>query len=174
MTIKTAISEVKARVAKRTPANEQQTRFLVIDEFLQAAGYDKTDMDLEDRDMARKKPDYTIMPETEFTFFVEAKKWDSELQDYDADQATHYPHTTGKRWVVLTNGKEWRLYDNHISKPPPEKLVAVARLDDPEDPESLERFLTAIGKESVCAGKLGEFAAAELEAKRKREAAQAE
>jgi hypothetical protein len=55
--------------------------------------------------------------------------------------------TAGKRWAALTNGRVWRVYDDHIPGLPNVKLIAEARLDEPDFAE----FLEAIGRGSVTA-----------------------
>ncbi len=57
--------------------------------------------------------------------------------------------------MVLTNGQVWRIYDDHITGyPPAERLVAEARLDQPE----LEQLLSALSKATMTSGGLGQFA----------------
>jgi hypothetical protein len=166
-----AIATARATCAKRTPPNEAATCQWVILPLLKAAGYDDADIFPAASDGAGQFPDYTLLPDEPQTFYLEAKKWELELQDNHATQATNYANTNGKRWVVLTNGRQWRLYDNHIPKATPEKLVAVADMDDPA---ALERFLLAIGKESVLAERLADFAAAETAALEQRRREQSE
>jgi len=59
------------------------------------------------------------------------------------------------RWVVLSNGREWRLYDREVEGDPSRRLAATARL---EDQEGAARFLTAIGRQSVLDGSIEQFA----------------
>lgn len=89
--------------------------------------------------------------------YLEAKAWKEDLQDSHVIQAMNYAHTEGCRWVVLSNGREWRLYDDHIQGVPAgHRLVAMARLDDSRD---LVGFLTALSKEWMQSGALERFAA---------------
>jgi hypothetical protein len=67
----------------------------------------------------------------------------------------NYAHSSGQRWVVLTNGREWQLYDDHITGRPQDRLVVTAKLTEGERFESL---LQALSKESVQNGGLERFA----------------
>ena len=61
------------------------------------------------------------------------------LEDIHAKQALNYANHNGKRFVVLTNGREWRLYDNSIQGVIGEKLLAEVLLDNTH---GIEQFLT--------------------------------
>lgn len=100
-------------------------------------------------------PDFTVLPDTEYTWYLEAKALRVDLNDDHVVQALNYANATGRRWVVLSNGREWRLYDQYIPAKPSEKLVAQALLDN--TPEIVQ-FLRAIGKESVKHGQVEVFA----------------
>lgn len=122
----------------------------------EVAGYHFADYSSQETDAARGRPDYTVLPGTDHTWYLEAKAWNVPLSDGEAAQAVSYVNSQGKRWAVLTNGKEWRLYDNHIlGVPAAEKLQAEAIYPDFA---SIERFLSAISKQSITSGKLEAFA----------------
>ena len=153
------------------PPNEASTCEWVILPLLHAAGYDRRDILSHVSDGGRGFPDYTILPKDEqHKFYLEAKAWLVMLEDGHARQSLNYANGDGKRWVVLTNGQEWRLYDNDRRGLPEEKLVAKVQLKDSDE---AEKFLQAIGKQSVCTGKLEVYAKTALEAKRQRQEAQA-
>ncbi len=153
------------------PPNEASTCEWVILPLLHAAGYDRRDILSHVSDGGRGFPDYTILPKDEqHKFYLEAKAWLVMLEDEHARQSLNYANGNGKRWVVLTNGQEWRLYDNDRRGLPEEKRVAKVQLKDIDE---AEKFLQAIGKQSVCTGKLEVYAKTALEAKRQRQEAQA-
>lgn len=120
------------------------------------AGYHYADYSSQETDAARGRPDYTVLPGTAETWYLEAKAWNVPLNDGEAAQAMNYVNSQGKRWAVLTNGREWRLYDNHkVGVPAAEKMQAQAEYPDFA---SIEKFLSAISKQSIMSGKLEEFA----------------
>ena len=126
----------------------------VILPLLWAAGYDRREIISRVSDAAGKYPDYTILPNTSCTWYLEAKPWQGDLQnDRDLDQALSYAHRNSKRWVLLTNGREWRLYDDHIYEADA-RLVAQFDL---KEQEFLD-FMLALSKASVQAGEMEQFA----------------
>ena len=147
--VKQAISD-----ASPQPANEADTCNRIIYPLLLAAGYSRKEIKSQDRDAAKQKPDYTLLPESpDHTWFLEAKAWGVGLDDSHAAQAVNYANTQGKRWVVLTNGKDWRLYDNDIREVAEKKLAVGVGLKD----ESFVSFLEAISRQSITEGKLEDF-----------------
>ena len=160
MDIEKAIEEALGH-SQSPPPNESNTCEWVILPILYAIGYAKRDVVSRDADSAGKFPDYTLLPrETQNTFYVEAKAWKVDLENGHAIQALNYANQNGRRWVVLTNGRHWCLYDNDIRGVASDKMVAEMHL---EDREQAVRFLDAIGKASVCSGILPQFAAEEAD-----------
>lgn len=140
--------------ASPPPGNETETCDRIIYPLLLAAGYSRKEIKSQDRDAANQKPDYTLLPElADYTWFLEAKGWSISLSDAHAAQAVNYANTQGKRWVVLTNGKEWRLYDNDIRESAEKKLAVRVGLRE----ESFVSFLEAISRQSITEGKLEDF-----------------
>jgi len=152
-----AIAEALA-VGKADPnINEACTCEWIVNPLLQAAGYGLYDIQPQAMDSAGKVPDFTILPNTEQAWFVEAKAWNVALNDQHAQQALIYAFANSRRWVVLTNGREWRLYDNSIQgQHLRQKQVASAMLDDVD---RAAEFLRAIGRESMTGGAVERYAA---------------
>ncbi|MEI6913544.1 MAG: hypothetical protein WCL39_00255 [Armatimonadota bacterium] len=148
-----AISE--ALTLGKSELNEACTCDWIVKPLLQASGYKLYEIQPQQTDSAGKVPDYTILPGTEHTWFVEAKAWGVTLNDQHAQQAMIYAFTSNRRWVALTNGREWRLYDNTINGPLHGKLVADMHLGDLDRAAA---FLRAIGRESMLNGGAEQFA----------------
>ena len=141
--------------ANPPPSNEANTCGWVIRPLLHSCGYHYHEIDEQAHDGAGKIPDFTLLPGTPHTWFLEAKKWTETLSDSHTIQAINYAHAQGKRWVVLTNGREWRLYDDHIvGASASERLVAAAKLDCGGQVEAL---LNALSKASVQSGALEKY-----------------
>ena len=119
------------------------------------AGYGYGDYIQQPVDALGAKPDYEFLPSTSQSWYLEAKAWDTALKDEHAGQALNYANQNGRRWVVLSNGSEWRLYDNAIMGTPAEKLVSTA---DHEDLSRLAKFLDGISKDSVLSGGISDYA----------------
>ena len=137
------------------PANEANTCGWIIKPLLHHCGYTYHEIDEQAHDGAGNIPDFTLLPNTPHTWFLEAKKWTVALTDLHVNQAAGYASTTGKRWVVLSNGKEWRLYDNFmVGVPPVERRVITAKLDCGAE---LEGLLGALSKASAQSGALEKY-----------------
>jgi len=100
-------------------------------------------------DATGNKPDYRVLHDSAYPWLIEAKAWNHALTDTDANQLTSYANTNHIRWAVLTNGREWRLYDASIFGTVQERLMAQAGLDRPE---ALANPLCALHKDTVRSG----------------------
>ncbi|WP_144241050.1 type I restriction enzyme HsdR N-terminal domain-containing protein [Fimbriimonas ginsengisoli] len=149
--IQRELAEIKEENATLgAPENESNTCDHVILPLLKSMGYSRRDICSRSPDAAGKFPDYTLLPESAHTWFLEAKSWKERLHPRDVDQAINYAHRQGKRWVVLTNGREWRLYDDQIPNVSNEdRLVAEASIKDESEFTDL---LEALSKANVLSG----------------------
>src|SRR5581483_3105007 len=154
MSLKDAIEEALS-YNDDPPPNESSTCEWVILPLLWAAGYARREIISRVADTNGQFPDYTVLPNTpECTWYAEAKAWSVSLEDRHAQQSLNYANQNGKRWVVLTNGRVWRLYDNRTQGLAADKLIAEAHL---ADISAFTEFLTAVGKASVCSGGLERY-----------------
>lgn len=136
------------------PINEADTCQRVIVPLLRAAGYSLREIRPEALDTSGSRPDYCVLPELPEMWFLEAKAWNVALNPNHAIQAINYANTRGKRWVVLTNGRTWQLYDNHIVG-----TDVAGRLTVQVDlgSEGFIALLTALSKISVLNGGIDRF-----------------
>ncbi len=143
-------------VAAKTDANEAETRTRIHDIFGMLMGYDRYEHitqeyaihgtgDTVHCDIAvqldRKeasKPD----------FLVELKRVNMDLTSKHLRQAASYAIDIGCEWVLLTNGKEWKLYHISFGKPPQTKLIDFWNLID-DDPIILANKFTLIGYKNI-------------------------
>lgn len=155
MSIEDAISQAIAEAKEQPPTNEATTCDWIIKPLLEAAGYSRREIEPQTRDANGQFPDYTILPATEHAWFLEAKAWNVALADQHVNQSLIYAFTNNRRWVVLTNGREWRLYDNNIQGELTGKLVYVVLL---KDFDRMAAFLRAIGREGMINGAVDAYA----------------
>jgi len=107
--------------------NESDTERIVIDRLLPVLGYE--DWDLSKRKTTTNtgtRPDYTILPNHEKRWYLEAKQWQLPLEAKEASQAVTYAYNQGNRWAVLTNGDEWRVYDAFLCNAPLEGKCTIS------------------------------------------------
>ncbi len=155
MTLEDEIAEAQS-YSSDPPTNESNTERQIILPLLDAAGYAKRDIDSHVADNAGKYPDYTLLPNhSSATYYLEAKAWNENLEDKHVQQALNYANHNGKRFVVLTNGQSWRLYDNAVQGLPADKLIIQAAL---RDTAQITNFLTLLSKPEVIEGSLERMA----------------
>lgn len=83
-----------------------------IDEIFRALGWDiKHDTEKEVLTGRRKRVDYSFHISGFTKFLLEAKAYDVELTDKEVKQALGYAYQNYKKWVVLSNYKEIRIYN---------------------------------------------------------------
>ena len=153
--LRDAVSEALSLAGSSPGMNEATTCDWIIRPLLHAAGYKRNEILPQGIDANNQKPDYTILPNSEHTWFLEAKAWNNPLSDTHVKQSLVYAFTNNRRWVVLTNGQQWRLYDNRIEGELAAKLVCEVALTDVE---AAVRFLEAIGPDSITGGGIEAFA----------------
>lgn len=150
--IDTEIEEVN-RCYKNPPPNEAATCEWVILPILHSIGYSRTDIIPQASNAINQYPDYTLLENTPFTWYLEVKDWKQNLDNNPnaAIQALNYANTHGRRWVVLSNGREWILYDNHIQGVAiSERISARSEINSP----NFIDFILALSKESIRSGGL--------------------
>ncbi len=131
---------------------EQNTKAGLISPVLRTLGWNVEDLrevHLEYRRRPGDKPvDYALIINGTPRLFVEAKGLGENLQDRKwANQIMGYATVAGVRWVVLTNGDEYRLYNSHASVPVEEKLFRAVRVSDHMG--APEQTLALLSKENV-------------------------
>ncbi|MCS6831220.1 MAG: type I restriction enzyme HsdR N-terminal domain-containing protein, partial [bacterium] len=111
--VRKEIEQIKRELGEQTPPNEATTCSWVVEPLLLVAGYRRMDWIQEVAGLQGNKyrPDYTVLAETPHCWLLEAKTWNHPLLEQDANQLTSYANVHNIRWAVLTNGKEWQLYD---------------------------------------------------------------
>ncbi len=137
------------------PSNEANTCDWIIRPLLVSLGYLNHEIHAQAADVSNKFPDYTVLPDSNHKWFVEAKSWKVKLESIHVDQAINYAHSSGCRWVVLSNGREWQLYDDTIMGQSKDRLVATAHLKNESE---IFGFLSAVSKAAVTSGETAKYA----------------
>lgn len=150
------VLEIITEGLDHTPSNESATCEWIIVPVLHALGYGRFEVVPRATDVNSQFPDYTVLPASDHTWYLEAKSVGVTLQDVHVTQALNYAHQNGKRWAVLSNGRDWRLYDDRVDGISSDRLVVEASICNPVD---LETLLHALGRESVTTGGLERYAA---------------
>jgi len=89
-------------------------------------------------------------------FLVELKRVNMDLTSKHLRQAASYAIDIGCEWVLLTNGKEWKLYHISFGKPPQTKLIDSWNLIN-DDPVILAQKFNLIGYKNIRKGGLAQL-----------------
>jgi len=93
-------------------------------------------------------------PDSQPVMLVELKRVGLDLAQKHLKQAAGYAIDCGCEWVLLTNGRDWRLYHVEFGKPPETKLVARWNLLK-DEVDNLAAKFELISLRSVRQGRLG-------------------
>lgn len=125
----TALAGVRERIARNAGRglNEQNTKATLIEPVLRALGWDTEDVEEVVREYTgkrqRKPVDYGLLTRRAPRLLVEAKPLGATLTDNKwANQIMGYASVAGVKWMVLTNGDEYRIYNTHAPVPIDQKL----------------------------------------------------
>jgi len=132
--------------------NEQNTKTALIDPVLRALGWDVGNLEEVSQEYKRRpkdKPvDYALFLLRTPKLFVEAKAMGQSLDAPKwANQIMGYAAVGGIKWVVMSNGDEYRIYNACVEVPVEEKLFRSVRLSDPMSPT--EETLVLLSKDRI-------------------------
>jgi len=131
------LEEVRKRIAlyRGKGINEQNTKTALIDPVLRALGWDVGNLEEVSQEYKRRpqdKPvDYALFLLRTPKLFVEAKALGQNLDDRKwSSQIMGYATVAGVKWVVLSDGDEYRIYNACVDVPVEEKLFRTVRISD--------------------------------------------
>jgi hypothetical protein len=120
-------------------------------------GYDPSEDIGREAQMKHKFVDLCLKIDGTIQLLVEAKAANVQLRDRHIDQAWMYASQNNYRWVVLTNGVEWRLYHLTFDEGIEYEPAFVASLETEEGIEHAAKSLALLHKQSVRKGELEKF-----------------
>jgi hypothetical protein len=138
--------------------NEENTKATLVEPVLRALGWDAEDIDEVVREYKTKKADKPVdyallLALRKPLLFVEAKALGQNLIDRKwTNQIMGYASVAGVRWIVLTDGDEWRIYNSHAAVPVDEKLFRSVRISDTSS--SAEQTLELLSKEQMAGNRI--------------------
>jgi hypothetical protein len=129
---------------------EQNTKTSAITPILRALGWNVDDWEevsSEYKSRAGGNPvDYALCWKGEPKLFVEAKGYGENLDDIKwVEQIISYTSAAGVRWIVLTDGMSWKLYDTSLIVPAENKLFRETTIGEAD----AAKFFGLITKNSV-------------------------
>jgi len=111
--------------------SEADTRAYLVDPVLRILGYETVgDLRREVSVPATKESlDYALLVDGKPHVIVEAKPVQQGVADQHAAQCVQYAAVLGVRWCLVTNGRQWALYDAYAKVALAEKRIIEVRLD---------------------------------------------
>lgn len=103
--------------------NEADTVRIVADMLSEVFGYDKWNEITSELAIRGTYCDLAILQKGTVRYLVEVKAIGSELKEAHLKQAVDYGANQGVEWVILTNGRVWRVYRIVFAKPIGQELV---------------------------------------------------
>jgi len=145
--------------------SEADTKRLIIEELLSAAGWDMTSFAHVQREWRRRPADepvdFALKIGAQIRLLVEAKRLRASLSAKHVKQLLAYASAAGVKWCLLTNGNELRIYNSLAEEVAERKLLFELRIDEIDTPKGLplDHFaekLQLLSPESISAGRIDE------------------
>ncbi len=135
--------------AEQEQVNESDTSNIVNDMLSDFWGFDKFFDVTTEYKIRGQYADYGVKLNNKIVFFIEVKAINVRLNDNHIFQVTSYAANEGVEWVVLTNGRIWRLYHLGFGRPIERELVMEFDvLDGTEKPNEKIEKMVCLSKES--------------------------
>lgn len=154
ISLQQALSELRSRILRYRDSriNEEATKPALIQPVLRALGWNVEEIDEVHPEYRRKSTDnpvdYALMVLREPKLFVEAKALGEDLGDPRwANQFISYATAAGVKWILLTNGDEYRVYNAFAEAPVEQKIFRKVRISD-DDSRAIET-LELLAKECL-------------------------
>lgn len=141
--------------ARERNANESDTVMFLIKFFEEVLGYDSLAGEISKEVKIKDKYcDFAIKLKGNIEFLVEAKSAGNNiLREKDIEQAENYASHKGIRWVLLTNGIEWKLFHLTFSEDDGiehDEIFSVNYVDEIDtNPKKIWELLGLLTKDSI-------------------------
>ncbi len=111
-------------------SNKIRTRQVLIDPLLMALGWDVTDPSLVtlEYETGRGSADYALISGSEPVVLIEAERLGNQLTAIEAMSILHYSKSQGIRYLVVTDGDRWKMYEVSFDSTLDDKLRTELRI----------------------------------------------
>ncbi len=96
--------------------NEADTVQIVVDILADVFGYDKYDDITSEYAIRNTYCDLAVKIDDDVKYLIEVKSISTDLKDSHLQQAINYGANEGIKWVILTNGYIWQVYNIRLKK----------------------------------------------------------
>lgn len=142
-TLSSIAGKIAAISGGRRPISEQDTKGTLIEPVLAALGWDLADLEVVRREYKHNKKDlpvdYAFFANGKPIMFLEAKAIGLPIDDHKwMAQIVNYANSAGVEICVLTNGRDYRIFNTHAKVPLQEKIVGQCGIGLASSAESAE------------------------------------
>lgn len=137
--------------------NEPATRIMINYLLTDILGYKELEEVKTEYRIRSEYADYVIQVKRKKHFVVEVKSIDIDLDEHHLRQSLSYAANEGIDWIVLTNGREIRLYRVNFTKPIRTTLIYTLNLMDYDDFKKAPSQLWYLTKSAIERGDLEKF-----------------
>ncbi|MCH7826967.1 MAG: type I restriction enzyme HsdR N-terminal domain-containing protein [Bacteroidetes bacterium] len=109
--------------ASTRDVNESDTVTIIVDILSDVLGYDRYEEITKEYRIRGTYCDLATTINKKINLLIEVKAIGIELKDVHSKQAVDYASNQGLDWVILTNGRHWKVYKVLFSKPIMQDLV---------------------------------------------------
>ena len=155
----TLVEKLQSRIDRhgsKFRQSEALTRYALVDPLLRALGWDTEDptVVIPEYSTGGGRADYALLTDAEShpAVMVEAKKLDTPLQEA-ISQGIKSCLEQGVRYFVVTDGRNWKIYETHRPVPLEQKMVVSFALNEPLAAEVCRKAL-ALWRAGVKSGKV--------------------
>lgn len=126
--LQATIEKLQDKIETHRPyfsGNETATRQVLIDPLLLVLGWDVSDPEQVALEYAAGggRADYALISNDGPVAVIEAKNLDIPLQQNDIMQTLNYANSRGIKYMAITNGDNWFLYDVFSQQPIEERII---------------------------------------------------
>ncbi|MGE6630826.1 type I restriction enzyme HsdR N-terminal domain-containing protein [Bacillus sp. NPDC077027] len=110
---------IKKMYNKFKDTNEENIKIHVVTNFLKMLGYDSTEFDYEQQKYFKDgRADIAVKVNNTKSLYIEVKSSQSKLTDKEQSQLADYLFSNSYEWGILTNGREYILFNVKIESIP--------------------------------------------------------
>lgn len=138
--------------------NEADTVTIVKDILCDVFGYDRYDEITSEYAIRNTYCDLAVKIDDEINYLIEVKSISTDLKDSHLRQAINYGASEGVKWVILTNGLIWQVYNIQLKNSVEHEKVLEINFNEisPRKKETQELLFT-LSKEGVSKDVISEY-----------------
>ena len=138
--------------------NESDTVTIVTDILCEVFGYDRYDEITSEYAIRNTFCDLAVKIDDEVSYLIEVKSISTDLRENHLRQAVNYGANEGIKWVILTNGILWQVYNIQLKKSVQhDKVFEINFKEISPRKKEVQELLYTLAKEGVTKDVISEY-----------------